>query len=761
MADLLLELFSEEIPARMQTDASKQLEEAVTKGLKAAGITFKTAKSYSTPRRLALHLTGLPLEQPDVREERKGPRVGAPEKALEGFLKAAGVASIDDCQMVEDKKGAYYVAVIERKGGKTSDVIATLVPEVIRSFHWPKSMRWGSGSLRWVRPLHSILCTLDGKVVPFEVDGIASGDTTYGHRFHAPDAIKAPTIEEYLRGLEGAHVVLRRTDRKAKVWDQAVSLASAAGLEVTEDPALLREVVGLVEWPVVLMGSFDEAFLDVPPEVLITAMRSHQKYFAVRDPKTGKLANKFIFVANLQAEDGGKAITAGNERVLRARLSDAKFFWDQDRKIALKSRVAKLEKIVFYDKLGTVFDKVDRLQDLTEEVAECVKADIGSAISAAALCKSDLVSDMVFEFPELQGLMGQYYALDQEISSDIAQAIKDHYSPLGPNDFCPSSPVSVSLAIADKVDTLVGFWAIDQKPTGSKDPFALRRAALGTIRLILENGVRIGLIELFEKALRIWASPQIELIKEIYQFEGNPAEQRDFLEHRGVPFIRGISASTGVTTGVMSFPSVFHFVASSKNLFDEVTALYPVWATEYEAGNLAEDLLAFFADRLKVYLRDKGARHDLIDAVFALGGQDDLVLIVARVDALGAFLDTDDGKNLLAGYKRAVNILRIEEKKDGKRYDGLVNYAHMHEDAEIALDKAIDQHANEAKLAIENENFVGAMASIAQLRAPVDKFFDDVKVNDDDADVRANRLNLLNQIRAALGGVADFSKIEG
>jgi len=694
VSDLLLELFSEEIPARMQTDASKQLEEAVCKGLKEAGLTFEAAKNYSTPRRIALHVTGLPLEQSDLREERKGPRVGAPDKAIEGFLRGAGVASIDECETRSDKKGEYYVAVIERKGGNTADVIATLVPEVVRGFHWPKSMKWGNGSLRWVRPLHSILCTLDGKVVPFDVDGIQSDDQTFGHRFHAPKAISAPTIEKYLSGLAGAHVILRRTERKAKIREEAQKLAAKAGLEVKDDPALYREVCGLVEWPVVLMGSFDQAFLDVPPEVLITAMRSHQKYFALRDPKTGELANKFIFVANLEAEDGGKAIAQGNERVLHARLSDAKFFWDQDKKQTLESRVEKLKDIVFYDKLGTVYDKVQRVKSLARDIAPHVKADPDKAGQSALLCKTDLVTDMVYEFPELQGIMGRYYALEREIDADIADAIRDHYAPQGPSDDCPSAPVSVAVALADKLDTLMGFWVIQQKPTGSKDPFALRRAALGVVRLILENKQRIGLAQVY-----------------------------------------------GMHEGRVRNDAV---IEEEESVVDSM-----------------QSLLEFFADRMKVVLRDRGIRHDLIDAVFALGDQDDLVAIVARVEALGAFLDTEDGQNLLAGYKRAVNILRIEEKKHDEQYTGTADETLLTEPAEKALFEAIAQADTVVRGHLEREDFTGAMTAVAKLRGPVDQFFDDVKVNDDNAEVRENRLKLLSQIRASLEGVADFSKIEG
>ena len=693
MADLLLELFSEEIPARMQVDAARQLQETITKRLKEAGLEFEAAESFSTPRRIGIFISGLPKEQPDVSEERKGPRVGAPEKAVEGFLRAAGLDSLDQCETREDKKGAFYVAVIEKKGGKTADVIAEMVPEIVRGFHWPKSMRWGTGTLRWVRPLHSILCTLDGKVVPFEVDGIEAGEITFGHRFHAPDAIKAPTFDRYKERLREARVVLSRTERKDIIWREATHFTESSNLEIERDDALLEEVAGLVEWPMALMGTFDESYLEVPEEVLITAMRSHQKYFAVRDPKTAKLANKFIFVSNLEADDGGKAIIAGNERVLNARLSDAKFFWDQDRKVKLETRVEKLKDIVFYDKLGTVYDKVQRVIYFQKHIAPGVGAKPRDAELAAKLAKADLVTDMVFEFPELQGIMGRYYALEEGIDGDVANAIRDHYAPQGPNDMCPAESVSIAVAMADKIDTLVGFWSCDERPTGSRDPYALRRAALGVIRLVLENGLRLRLLDLF--------AVQLESI---------------------------VSAGFG---GVA------------------------------ESRTVGPDLLSFIADRLKVYLRDKGARHDLIDAVFALPKQDDLVAIVARVEALGEFLDTEDGQNLLAGYKRAVNILRIEEKKDKKSYDGKAVKKLMSEDAEKVLADAIAEADKAVEAALKTEDFKGAMAAVAKLRAPVDTFFDDVTVNADKKDVRVNRLNLLNQIRASLEGVADFSKIEG
>jgi len=674
----------------MQVDAARQLDSAVSKKLKDAGVEVESAKHFSTPRRIGLYLTGLPKEQPDVSEERKGPRVGAPEKAIEGFLRSAGLENVDACETRSDKKGEFYVAVIEKKGRKTADVIAEIVPEVIRGFHWPKSMRWGTGSLRWVRPLHSILCTLDGKVVEFEVEGIQSGELTHGHRFHGPEEIKAATFEKYTERLRDSHVILERVERKDIIWNEATHFSESARLELVRDDALLEEVAGLVEWPMALMGTFDEAFLEVPEEVLVTAMRSHQKYFALRDPKTGKLANRFIFVTNLEPEDGGSAITAGNERVLNARLADAKFFWDQDRKVKLETRIEKLKDIVFYDKLGTVYDKVQRLKALAVELAAVTGANVKPTEQAVALAKADLVTDMVYEFPELQGIMGRYYALAEGLDESVGDAIRDHYAPQGPADRCPSSPVSISVALADKIDTLIGFWQIDEKPTGSRDPFALRRAALGVIRLILENELRINLVDRI-----MYAGRQI------------PNSQ----------------------------------------------------ATKLDAA--ADDLLSFFADRLKVYLRDKGARHDLIDAVFALPKQDDLVAIVARVEALGAFLDTDDGKNLLAGYKRAVNILRIEEKKDKTSFDAKPQKKLMSEAAEKELADAIAEANKAITASLKVENYKGAMAAVAHLRAPVDSFFDDVKVNDKDKDVRANRLNLLNQIRASLEGVADFSKIEG
>ncbi len=706
MADLLLELFCEEIPARMQVAAARQLEDAVTARLKDAGLGFKAAEHFSTPRRIGLFVSGLPKEQPDITEERKGPRVSAPEKAIEGFLRAAGLASLDECETRADKKGDYYVAVIERPGQKTADVIAALVPEVVRGFHWPKSMRWGGGNLRWVRPLHSILCTLDGKVVPFDVGGIKAGEVTFGHRFHAAGEIKAPTFDKYKERLREARVILDRTQRKDVIWREAAHLAESSGLEVERDDALLEEVAGLVEWPMALMGTFDAAFLDLPPEVLITAMRSHQKYFALRDAKTGGLANKFVFVSNLEAEDGGKAITAGNERVLNARLSDAKFFWDQDRKLHLDD--LSLSGIVFHERIGFLEDKVERTAALALGiVGPTAEKDVRVNVTEAAkLSKKDLKTSMVYEFPELQGIMGAYYAAALDYPEEVTRPIREHYSPVGPTDEIPTGVVGQVIATADKLDTLVGFFRNDIRPTGSRDPYALRRAALGIIRILVETQRKLHLIPLIQSNYALHESGHQRLAAALDKAE---------------PF------------------SV-----------DETVSV----------------LLSFFADRLKVYLRDKGARHDLIDAVFALRDKDgnppdDLVAIVARVEALGAFLDTDDGKNLLAGYKRAVNILRIEEKKDKTSYVGKAVKKLMSEEAEKALAGAIAEADKAAAVAPKTEDFKGAMAAVARLRAPVDRFFDEVTVNADKKDVRENRLKLLSQIRASLEGVADFSKVEG
>ncbi|MBX3446362.1 MAG: glycine--tRNA ligase subunit beta [Parvibaculaceae bacterium] len=711
MSELLLELFSEEIPARMQKRAGEDLVRLVGDALKEAGVEGKNARAYATPRRLALVIEGLPERTPDVKEERKGPKVGAPQQAIDGFLRAAGLSSIDQATVQEDKKGAFYVAVTEKKGRATADLIAEIVPGVIRAFPWPKSMRWGAGSLRWVRPLHSILCLLGGKVVPFEVDGIKSGDTTRGHRFMAPAAFAVKDFADYEMKLTEAKVVLDPAKRAHFIHAGAKALAEAEGLTLVEDEALLHEVAGLVEYPVPLIGRIDDEFMSVPQEVLTSTMRANQKYFALHDAG-GKLSNRFIVVANLEAEDGGKAIVNGNERVLRARFADARFLWDQDRKQTLTSRLPKLKEVVFHAKLGTVHDKAIRIGKLAEALAPFVPgADAARARVAGELAKADLVSQMVYEFPELQGLMGAYYARNDGLGNEIADAIAEHYSPLGPSDDVPSTPLGKVVALADKLDTLAGFWVIEEKPTGSKDPYALRRSALGVIRIALDSSVRFRLSEVFQTALRGYG----EL--------GKAAADKWMVAYK------------------------------SESVRDVVEAAFAVPGMS--------GLQDFFRDRLKQQLRESGARHDLVDAVFALEGQDDLVLIVKRVEALSEFLGTEDGTNLLAGYKRAVNILRIEEKKDGASYDAAPDAALFAQDEEKALAAAIAAATSRAKDAVAQEDFAAAMSALATLRAPVDAFFDKVTVNADDAKVRANRLKLLAQIRAALHEVADFSKVEG
>jgi len=686
MPDLLLEFLSEEIPARMQARAAEDLRKMVTDRLIAAGLAYEGAKGFATPRRLALSVHGVPARQPDIKEEKKGPRVGAPENAIAGFLKAAGLQSIKQAKVQPDKKGDFYVAVIDKPGRPTLDVIAEMIPDVVRNFPWPKSMRWGSGRLSWVRPLHSIVATFGPEteepvVVPLDIDGIKGGDETRGHRFMAPGAIKVRRFEDYVAKLEKAKVVLDPARRADVILADAKNLAFAQGYELVEDEGLLAEVAGLVEWPVTLMGTFDKRFLSIPDEVIRATIRNNQKCFVLRDPQTAKLANKFILVANEEAADGGKAIIAGNERVIRARLSDAKFFYETDLKIRLEDRLPKFEHIVFHEKLGTQAARIARIRALAGQLSPIVDADAAKAERAADLCKADLLTEVVGEFPELQGLMGRYYAEAQNEDEAVAHACEDHYKPKGPDDLVPAEPVSVAVALADKIDTLTGFWAINEKPTGSKDPYALRRAALGVIRIVIDNNLRLPLKDVFEKAVNKF--------------------------------------STG------------------------------------------DDLLAFFADRLKVQLRDQGARHDLVDAVFSLSGQDDLLIIVRRVEALGKFLDSDDGKNLLAGYKRATNIIRIEEKKDKREYTGAPESQKYELPEEKALAEAIDVARKEAKAAIAKEDFSAAMRAMAKLRPRVDAFFDKVTVNVDKKGLRENRLKLLNEIREATRSVADFSKIEG
>ena len=675
MPDLLLELLSEEIPARMQKGAGLDLERLVVGALSDRGLLFEGIKTFSGPRRLTLAIGGLPAKQADVREEVKGPKTDAPEAALDGFLKKVGL-SRDRLKIEKTPKGDVYIAVIEREGRETAAVLAEILPEALARLPWPKSMRWKEGvAARWVRPLHSILCTFDGETVPFSFAGVSSGRHTKGHRFMAPEKIEVRRFDDYAAQLRKAHVVLDAEERAAIIFEGVKQAAFIHGLELIEDEGLLTEVAGLVEWPVILTGIIEDRFMEVPPEILQTSMRTHQKYFALRDPptsknKAGRMANRFALVANMVAGDGGREIVAGNERVLRARLSDAKFFWDEDRKRTLDSRVEDLKGVIFHAKLGTQYERVGRIEALAEEIATKIGADPRKAKRAGRLCKGDLTTGMVGEFPELQGVMGRYYALHDGEDPEIAGAVRDHYKPLGPSDAVPADPISSCVALADKLDSLTGFFAVGEKPTGSGDPFALRRAALGVIRIILEKRLRLPL-------------------------------------------------------------------------------------------DVSGELLSFFADRLKVALREKGIRHDLIDAVFALSQEDDLVRLVARVEALQDFLKTDDGANLLAGYKRAANILKVEEKKDKKTFIGEVDERKLSEPAEKALHAALTKSLAEIAPALAREDFAGAMHHMAALRVPVDAFFDCVKVNAEEPKIRENRLHLLAALRAAIHRIGDFSKIEG
>jgi glycyl-tRNA synthetase beta chain len=743
MPDLLLEFLSEEIPARMQARAADDLKKMVTDRLVAAGLVYEGAKAFATPRRLALSVHGVPVRQPDIKEEKKGPRVGAPENAIAGFLKAAGLKSISEAKVQPDKKGDFYVATIEKAGKPALDVLAEMIPEVVRAFPWPKSMRWGSGRLAWVRPLHSILATFgpeteDPDVVRFDVDGIVAGDETRGHRFMAPGTFKVRRFDDYLHKLEAAKVVLDPARRAEMILADAKNLAFAQGYELIEDAGVLAEVAGLVEWPVTLMGSFDAAYLAIPEEVIRATIRNNQKCFVLRDEATAKLTNKFILVANEEASDGGKAIVAGNERVIRARLSDAKFFYDTDLKAKLEDRLAKFGSIVFHEKLGTQAERIARIATLAGNLAPIVGADRAKAERAAQLCKADLLTDVVGEFPELQGLMGRYYAEAQGEDEAVAHAIEDHYRPKGPDDLVPADPVAIAVALADKIDTLVGFWTIDEKPTGSKDPFALRRAALGVIRIVIENELRLPLRR------HLW--PHFSVIR------------------RDEDLAEAIAALHAVNEQIINLSATDIELAMKLEVLvsqRERRLAGPVLVQAHSYLQQTHDLLAFFADRLKVTLREDGARHDLVDAVFSLEGQDDLLMIVRRVEALGKFLDTDDGKNLLAGVKRASNILRIEEKKDNTSYAGAPDAKRLTAPEEKALAQAIAIAKKDASAAVAKEDFAAAMTAMASLRPKVDAFFDKVTVNIDDKALRENRLKLLNEIRESTRAVADFSRIDG
>ena len=717
MAELLLELLSEEIPARMQRDAAEDLPTLIRKALKSESLTSGNIVPYVTPRRLVVVVNDLFDAQADSREKRRGPRSDAPNKAIEGFAKSVGLEreQLVEC---ETDKGRFFFAVIEREKRPTAELLADVLPRVLASLSWRKSMRWGAREGRWVRPLQGILCLLDGVVVPFSFIGVEAADVTTGHRFMAPDPITVTGFEDYRDKLRAAYVMLDSAERREVIEKDATLAAEVEGLALRPDPELVAEAAGLVEWPVVLTGAIDSQFMDLPPEVLTTAMRHHLKHFALLDGE-GNLAPRFLVVANVQATDGGKQIVAGNERVLRARLADAKFFWDQDRKRTLETRGPDLEIVIYHAKLGTLGDKVRRIELLSDEISPFVATQLSMyARQAALLCKADLVTQMVGEFPELQGVMGQYYAAEEGKDYSVSRAIAEHYSPQGPEDKCPDSPVSIIVALADKIDTLICFFGIGEKPTGSRDPYGLRRAALGVIRLILENEVRIPISQVFQIAFR----------------------NMDWGVDQDDPTGDGWANNRGGATATRH---------TAKAVADR-------------AKIVSGELLTFFADRLKAYLRAKGVRHDLISAVFALGDDDDLVRLLARVDALQNFLSNEDGEHLLTAYRRAANIVRIEEKRDGKSYSGKnIDPKLLHEPAEIHVTERLTEVSELAGAALKQEEFGAAMSALATLRNPVDDFFDNVTVNCDEPKLRRNRLSLLASIRATLDRVADFSKIEG
>jgi glycyl-tRNA synthetase beta chain len=727
MPDLLIELFSEEIPARMQGKARDDLRKLVTDGLVEAGLTYASAGAFSTPRRLVLSVEGLTSESRPVREERKGPSVSAPAQAVEGFLRSTGL-TLDQLERRADKKGETFYAVVEKPGRQAAEIVAEVLEGVIRTFPWPKSMRWGSGSLRWVRPLQSILCLLSDEtgahVVPMSVDGIEAGNTTEGHRFMGNGRFVVTGFDDYVVKLKRAKVVLDTAEREAAIWQGAQNLAFASGMEVVADPGLLTEVAGLVEWPVPLMGRIADQFLSLPPEVLQTSMKEHQKFFSVKNPKTGRIEG-FVTVANIEAADGGEVILKGNQKVLAARLSDAKFFWENDLRVAkagMGEWVEGLKAVTFHNKLGSQADRIDRIAALAREIAPLVGADAGDAERAARLAKLDLRSAMVGEFPELQGVMGRYYALEAGEKPAVADAARDHWRPKGESDSVPTEPVSVAVALADKIDTLTGFWAIDEKPTGSKDPFALRRAALGVIRLVLGNGVRMEL-----GSLLFPSRSEFGAKKERDAFKAKVLETRQ---------------------------------SPSEN--SEVSALGDALADAEEAAyQRKNDLLSFFHDRLKVYLKDQGVRHDVIDACLAMPGNDDLTLLVKRATALSETLKTEDGANLLQGFKRANNILSQAEAKDGVEYSFGAELKFAETEEERALFAALDKAEATISPAMAKEDFGTAMAAMAALRGPIDAFFTAVQVNSDNQIVRRNRLNLLHRIRAVCSGVADLTRIEG
>ncbi|MPZ35144.1 MAG: glycine--tRNA ligase subunit beta [Rhodospirillales bacterium] len=748
MAELLLELLSEEIPARMQARAADDLKRLVSDGLKASGLDFKDARAFATPRRLALVVDGLPTARADVSEERRGPRVGAPEQAVQGFLKATGLASLDQAEKRDTGKGEFWFAVLAKKGGPTAEALPGIIDTAMKALPWPKSMKWGSGTMTWVRPLQSIVALFDGKVLAGEVAPggemapIRFGDTTRGHRFLSEGAIKVSGFEDYVTRLRDAFVILDPAERDGLIRDEAAKLCASDNIGLIHDVTLRTEVAGLVEWPVPLLGTIDPAFMDLPREVLIVSMRTHQRYFATHSFETGELANRFVVVANIAAPDDGRAIVDGNERVLRARLADAKFFWDQDRKTTLEARASTLGTIIFHARLGTQAQRVDRIVALSQRLSNYLPgADSSLLVQAGRLCKADLVSDMVGEFPELQGAMGRYYALHDGLPESVANAIADHYSPVGPSDQCPTAPISVVIALADKLDTLVSFWSIGEKPTGSRDPFALRRSALGVIRLIIENGLRIPLRGILANAM------VFSLI------HANIAEQERVKS----------SAEHDVYKKPAVAPVAFAQLGLDAERLGRIARGQEKLRSD-EESTVAE-LIGFLTDRLKVQMREKGVRHDIVDAVFARSGEDDLVRLLARVNAVQRFLGDDAGKNLLAAYGRAANIVRAEERKDSSlraRISGAVDATLLEQREEKAVAMALYAAEASVRTALENEDFASAMTAVAELRTPIDFFFEKVTVNvADKPDLRLNRLKLLNQIRTTMDSVADFSRIEG
>jgi len=779
MPDLLIELFSEEIPARMQARAREDLKRLVTEGLVQAGLTYASAGAFSTPRRLALTVEGLTANSPTTREERKGPRTDAPEAALEGFLRSTGL-SRDQLEARDDKKGQVWFATLTKPGRPAAEIVAEVVAATIRDFPWPKSMRWGAGALRWVRPLHSIICILTDEaganVVPLEVEGIVAGNATRGHRFMAPDEITVSGFDDYAAKLRRARVMLDPAEREAAIRQEAANLAFARGWEIMPDDGLLSEVAGLVEWPVPLMGAIEDRFLALPPEVLQTSMKEHQKFFSARNPKTGRIEG-FVTVANIETPDHGETILKGNQRVLAARLSDAAFFWENDlreAKTGMADWAEGLKSVTFQSKLGSQAARIARIAALAREIAPLVGADADAAAKAAEIAKLDLRSAMVGEFPELQGTMGRYYALAAGHAPEIADAARDHYSPLGPSDDVPSAPVSVAVALADKLDTLTGFWAIDEKPTGSKDPFALRRAALGVIRLVLGNGVRVRLREVLSESYFHLLDSRQTLEQKTFYVAALPANVHDDLEYyhfavnslvrdaHGARELKMEEADWGLQNLDWDSPIISVTGGQKLGKFragkirdEEGEFAYP------SLNAVAADLLTFFHDRLKVFLRDQGIRHDIIDAVIAMPGNDDLVLLVNRATALNETLKTEDGTNLLQGLKRASNILTQAEAKDGVEYSFGADPKFAETEEERALFAALDASEPAIREAVRLEDFPAAMAAIASLRTPIDAFFETVQINAENQILRRNRLNLLSRIRDAGRLIADFARIEG